>query len=136
MAASVDELEAVEGIGRKTAESIVAWAALPHNQELLCRLKAAGLVWQKERSETAAGPLADLCFLITGRLESLSRGQAETRLKDLGAKIAPSMSKGVDYLIVGADPGSKLDKARKLGTPIKDEAWLVQVLEEGQIPED
>jgi DNA ligase (NAD+) len=133
MAASVEDLEAVEGIGRKTAESIAAWAELPQNRELLRRLKAAGLTWRQERAEAADGPLADLCFLITGRLEALSRGQAESRLKDLGAKIAPGMSKGVNYLIVGADPGSKLDKARKLGTPIKDEGWLLQVLEEGRI---
>jgi DNA ligase (NAD+) len=57
-------------------------------------------------------------------------------LKELGAKIAPGMSKSVDYLIAGANPGSKLDKARKLGTPVKDEAWLLSVVESGRLPDD
>ncbi len=93
------------------------------------------MTWRAEARDGADGPLAGRCLLITGRLDALSRGQAETRLKELGAKIAPGMSKGVDYLVVGADPGSKLDRAKKLGTPIKDEEWLLQVFETGSIPE-
>lgn len=127
-AATIEALEAVEGIGSKTAESIVEWTTDEKNRDVLARLKQSGVRW-RERRAVASGPLTGLTFLITGRLDSLSRGQAEARLKDLGAKIAPGMSKSVDYLIAGADPGSKLDKAQKLGTPVKDEAWLVGVLE-------
>jgi DNA ligase (NAD+) len=134
--ATEDALEAVEGIGRKTAESIVEWMATDDNRAILQRLQAAGVTSEEGRLDgDSDGALAGLTFLLTGKLETLTRGQAETRLKDLGAKIAPGMSKGVDYLVVGADPGSKLDKARKLGTAVRDEPWLAQLLETGRLPE-
>jgi DNA ligase (NAD+) len=135
--ATVESLESVEGIGRKTAESIVEWMATDDNRVILDRLKAAGVNVEEGGTEAQEDghPLTGLTFLLTGRLESLTRGQAETRLKDLGARIAPGMSKGVNYLVVGAEPGSKLDKAKKLGTEVRDEEWLVGVLERGRLPE-
>jgi DNA ligase (NAD+) len=134
--ANVETLESVEGIGRKTGKSIVEWMALQENRTILERLKAAGITWEEQAgSETATGALAGTTFLLTGRLDRLTRGQAEARLKDLGAKIAPGMSKGVDFLVAGADPGSKLAKAQKLGTEVRDEDWLVSVLEAGRLPE-
>jgi DNA ligase (NAD+) len=132
--ATVDQLEAAEGIGRKTAEAVVAWMASDEHRDILARLHAAGLTWQAEHHDAPAGPLSGTVFLITGRLDGLSRGAAETRLRELGARIAPGISKSVDYLIVGAEPGSKLDRAQKLGTAIRDETWLVRVLESGTIP--
>jgi DNA ligase (NAD+) len=132
--ATVATLEAVEGIGAKTAESIVEWTSDERNRDVLDRLRQSGVRW-RERHAVASGPLAGVTVLITGRLAALTRGQAEARLKDLGAKIAPGTSKGVDYLIAGADPGSKLDKAQKLGTPVKDEAWLLDLLETGTLPD-
>jgi DNA ligase (NAD+) len=131
--AGVEQLEAAEGIGRKTAESIVAWMSLGENRDILRRLKEAGLTWRAVPEAAIEGPLTGSTFLITGRLDGLSRGQAEGRLRELGAKIAPGVSKSVDYLIVGAEPGSKLERARKLGTAIKDEAWLLEVLEKQRI---
>ena len=134
-ARTVEELEAVHGIGRKTAQSIVSWAGQPQNQDFARRLQAAGVTWREQPDATAAsGPLAGKTLLITGRLDSMPRGQAEARLRELGARIATGMSKEVDFLIVGADPGSKLDKAKKLGTPICNEEWLRRVLEEKKIP--
>ncbi len=132
--ASVDELAAAEGVGGKTAESIAEWMRRPENREILERLHAAGLQWSARPTTQVAGPLTGTTLLITGRLDHLSRGDAETRLRELGARIAPGISKAVDYLIVGADPGSKLDKALKLGTPVRDEAWLQQVLETRSLP--
>lgn len=132
--ASPEQLETVEGIGRKTAESVAAWARQPGNRDFAARLKAAGVTWQQERKEEADGPLAGLTFLITGRLDAMPRGQAESRLRELGAKIGSGMNRSVDHLIVGADPGSKLDRARKLGTPTHDEAWMLQLLEEKRLP--
>jgi DNA ligase (NAD+) len=134
MVASVEQLEGVEGIGRKTAESVAAWMEDSENRAFLERLRSAGVTWKERRQTEDAGPLTGLTFLLTGRLDTLSRTEAETGLRALGARIAPGMSKAVTYLIVGEDPGSKLDKAQKLGTPIKDEAWLRQVLETGSIP--
>jgi DNA ligase (NAD+) len=134
--ASVDELSAAEGIGRKTAESIVAWMERPQNREFLERLRNAGVQWSARPVDHVEGPLSGATLLITGRLNGISRGEAESRLEALGARIAPGMSRAVDYLIVGADPGSKLDRAQKLGTPVRDEAWLHRVLEERAIPAD
>ncbi|HEX6507733.1 MAG TPA: NAD-dependent DNA ligase LigA [Chloroflexota bacterium] len=135
-AATLESLETADGIGRKTAEAVVAWMKRPENQEFLSRLRSAGLTWEKAPEGGPTGPLSGATFLITGRLEALSRGQAESRLRDLGARISPGVNKSVDYLIVGADPGSKLDKARKLGTAIRDEEWLVSVLETRQLPDE
>jgi DNA ligase (NAD+) len=132
--ASVEELEAADGVGRKTAESVVEWMSREGNRDILARLKSAGLTWTAATPEPVAGPLGGSTFLITGKLEGLSRGQAESRLVSLGGKIAPGMNKTVDYLIVGADPGSKLAQAQKLGTSIKDEQWLLHVLESEGIP--
>jgi DNA ligase (NAD+) len=131
--ASTDQLEATEGVGPKIAESIAAWFQGEGNRAFLERLHLAGVTWQDERSSEATGPLNGITFLITGRLDSLSRGHAEEQLKELGAKIASSVNKGVDYLIVGAEPGSKLAKAQKLGTKIRDEEWLVRLFENGAI---
>lgn len=134
--AGADQLEAAEGIGRKTAEAVTAWMERPEIRDILTRLHAAGLTWQAERRHAPDGPLSGKTFLVTGRLDELSRGQAESRLRDLGARIAPGITKAVDYLIVGAEPGSKLDRARKLGTAIRNEEWLLQLLESGSIPDE
>jgi DNA ligase (NAD+) len=134
--APAEHLESIEGVGGKTAESVAEWARRPQSRAFTDRLKAAGVTWREVRShESQTGPLTGATMLITGSLDSLRRGAAERSLRELGAKIAPGVSKSVDYLIVGADPGSKLDKARKLGTPTRDEAWLLRVLEEKSLPE-
>jgi DNA ligase (NAD+) len=133
--ASEEALEGVEGIGHKTAESVAEWMTDMVNRGILQRLKEAGVTWREARGGDEGAPLSGRTFLITGRLESLTRGQAESRLKALGATIAPGMSKSVDFLIAGTDPGSKLEKARKLDTPIKDEDWLTAVLTTQTLPE-
>lgn len=133
--AGVQELEAAEGVGPKTAESIVEWMSSAENRDILTRLKAAGITWRAEPVAAPDGPLAGKTFLLTGRLESLTRGQAEDRLRALGGRIAPGMSKAVDVLIAGAEPGSKLERARKLGTAVRDEEWLVRLLERGVLEE-
>jgi len=134
--ATVEQIEEVEGVGRRIAESIAEWMSQDVNRDILRRLKDAGLTWHVQPADTPRGPLAGVTFLVTGRLESLSRGNAEERLRELGARIAPGMSKTVSYLIVGEDPGSKLARAQKLGTAIRGEAWLARVLEEQAIPVD
>jgi len=136
LSASKEQLEAVEGIGGKTAEGIVQWTKLQQSIAFTEQLREAGVTWQHRPAQHQSGPLEGVTVLITGRLESMSRSVAEARLKDMGARIASGMSKSVQYLIVGAEPGSKLDKARKLGTPVHDEQWLQQVLDTGEVPAD
>ena len=134
-AAGQSDLEAVPGIGPKTAQSVVEWMTQDENREFLSDLRAGGVTWRQEQSEKEAGPLHGISILITGRLESLTRSRAEDRLRELGAHIASGVTKSLNYLVVGEDPGSKLEKAQKLGTPLRNEAWLQHVLIEGEIVE-
>jgi DNA ligase (NAD+) len=133
--ASHEDLESVQGIGAKMAGSVAEWFEKAANQELVDCLSAAGLTMHSEETGRTEGPLSGLTFLLTGHLDGYSRSEAETALKALGGRIAPGMSKAVDYLIAGADAGSKLAKATTLGTEITDEAWLAEVLDTGRIPD-
>jgi DNA ligase (NAD+) len=132
-AASRDDLEAVQGVGSKMAENVAEWFSNAANLNLVDRLASAGVRMEVDRSDQIEGPLSGKTFLLTGKLEEYSRGEAEAALQGLGGRIAPGISKSVDYLIAGADAGSKLDKARKLGTDIRDEQWLRRVIETGAV---
>ena len=119
--ATLEEIEAVEGIGPKIAESVYAWFRDADNLRMVDKLAAAG-VNMTEAAATASGPLAGLTIVVTGRLERHSRGQIEQRIKQLGGAVGDSVSKKTDYLLAGEDAGSKLARAQKLGTPILNEA--------------
>ncbi|MGH2447341.1 MAG: NAD-dependent DNA ligase LigA [Chloroflexota bacterium] len=130
--ASIEDMEQIPGIGRKTAESVHQWMNDAENRKLLEELRASGLTWRQEKTEPS-GPLAGKTLLLTGKLEEMPRSEAEKRLKALGASIAPGISKSVDYLVVGEAPGSKLARAEKLKVPVRDEAWLNRVLATGEL---
>jgi DNA ligase (NAD+) len=119
--ATLEEIENVEGVGPKIAESVYAWFREPDNLRMVDKLVAAG-VNMTEDAATLSGPLAGLTIVVTGRLERQSRTQIEQRIKELGGAVGDSVSKKTSYLIAGEDAGSKLDKAKKLGTPIITEA--------------
>jgi DNA ligase (NAD+) len=76
-------------------------------------------------------PLAGLEFVVTGRLEAFTRQEAEARIKELGGAVGSSVTRKTNYLVVGADPGSKLDKARALGTKLLTEEEFLQLIEQG-----
>ncbi len=128
-AASLEDIEAVEGIGPKIAESVHAWFREPDNLRIVDKLIAAG-VNMTEEAVTRGGPLAGLTIVVTGRLERHSRPQIEQRIKDLGGALGDSVSKKTSYLVVGEEAGSKLAKAQKLGTPILDEAAFESLVAE------
>ncbi len=132
LAASESQITALPGIGPKIGHSLFAWLQQPPNREIIEKLRAAGVRMTTDRSAAAmaTGPLAGQTFLLTGRLQSMTRGQAEEAIQQLGGTIASSVSKSLNHLIVGEDPGSKLSKAQKLGLPIHDEAWLINLLEQ------
>lgn len=135
LAASVEQINALPGIGPKIAESLAQWVGLEVNRALVERLRAAGLQLElpaeAPHPEGADGlPFAGQTFLLTGSLAELTRGQAEQAIQALGGKIAAGVSKSLSHLIVGEAPGSKLEKAQKLGLAIHDEAWLVELLRE------
>ncbi len=130
MAASQEELEAVEGIGPTIAESVVRFFQDERNAAEVARLRAQGVRWPKtEPRDRSEGRLAGKTFVLTGTLSGMSRARAKQRIQELGGKVTSSVSKKTDYLVAGADPGSKLDKARELEIETLDEAALEALLE-------
>jgi DNA ligase (NAD+) len=125
-AASIDDLRAITGVGPTVAEEVHEYFQRPESRGLIDRLLSAGIeIKPPERRE---GSLSGKTFVLTGSLSSLTRGQAEERIKALGGAIGSGVSKKTDYLVVGADPGSKLEKARRLKIPILDETAFLDLL--------
>lgn len=118
--ATVEQLVEVDEIGPRIAESIVNFFGEPRNGEVVDSLLSRGVEYGKARKQ-APGPLAGKVFVFTGSLETMKRGEAKKLVEDRGATAASSISKRVDYVVAGADPGSKLDKAKELGLKIIDE---------------
>jgi DNA ligase (NAD+) len=127
--ASLEEIVGVEGVGPKIGESVHAWLHEPDNLHIVDKLVGFG-VHMTEEAVTRGGPLAGLTIVVTGRLERQSRSQIEQRIKELGGAVGDSVSKKTSYLVAGQDAGSKLDRAKKLGTPIVDEAGFEALVEE------
>ena len=125
-AASVDDLRAVGGVGPIVAEEVHEYLQRPESRRLIKRLLDAGIIIKPP--ERVEGPLSGKTFVLTGSLSSLTRGQAEERIKSLGGTVGSSVTKKTDYLVVGADPGSKLEKAQRLKVPILDEASFLHLL--------
>ena len=135
VAASAEQLQQTPEIGPVLAESIRSWMDEPRNRELLDRLRAAGVRMEVPESERTAAPatgaLSGRTYVITGTLRAMTRDQAEAALKRLGAKVAGSVSKKTSGVIVGAEAGSKAEKARELGVPMLDEAAFLHLIGSG-----
>lgn len=122
MTASVEALLAVPDVGPIVAQSIANFFGEPHNVEVIEQLRAAGVTWPESEPATAAPlPLAGKTFVLTGTLPTLAREEAKAMLEALGAKVAGSVSAKTDYVVAGAEAGSKLAKAEALGVPVLDE---------------
>jgi DNA ligase (NAD+) len=120
--ASVEELEAVEEVGPIVARAVHAWFHDKGNRRLLDKLRKAGIrMADPPKKKRADGPLAGTTIVLTGGLESMSREEATKAAEDAGARVASSVSKKTDFVVAGADPGSKHDKAVSLGVEIIDE---------------
>jgi DNA ligase (NAD+) len=127
--ASQEEIQEVEGIGPDRAESIADWFSDEQNRTLVQELRGLGLRFELSEGERPVeGPLTGHTYVITGTLERFSREDAKRGLEERGAKVGDSVSKKTTGLIVGENPGSKLEKARKSGVPILDEDDLVKLL--------
>jgi DNA ligase (NAD+) len=129
--ASMEQLLEVADVGPIVAESIHAFFAEPHNQQVLDGLLHAGFEWPETAGAARAAPprLGGKTFVLTGTLPTLSREDAKERIESLGGKVAGSVSKKTDYVVAGAEAGSKLAKAEALGVPVLDEAGLLALLE-------
>ena len=124
--ASVEELRAVGGVGPTVAEEVHEYFQRRESLRLIERLVDAGVtIKPPERRE---GQLSGKTLVLTGSLSSLTRGQAEERIKALGGTVGSAVTKKTDYLVVGADPGSKLEKAQRLKVPILDEAAFLELI--------
>jgi DNA ligase (NAD+) len=132
MDASEEHLLEVNDVGPVVATSVRTFFDQPHNREVVEQLRACGVHWEEgEPAARTPKPLAGKTFVITGTLPTLGRDEAKDKLEAAGAKVAGSVSKKTDYVVAGAEAGSKLDKARDLGVAVIDEAQMLAMLEKG-----
>jgi DNA ligase (NAD+) len=128
--ASLEQLTETEDIGEVIAKSLIDWFGDKRNQQLIERLRAAGLNFTSDtyKAKAPAGPLAGKTFVLTGTLPTLKREEAAAKIEAAGGKVAGSVSKKTHYVVAGEDAGSKLEKARQLGVPVLNEAEFLRLL--------
>jgi DNA ligase (NAD+) len=132
MDATPEQLLEVADVGPVVAQSIHTFFQQPHNREVVEQLRACGVSWQEgEPAARAPKPLAGKTVVLTGTLPTLGRDEAKDLLEAAGAKVTGSVSKKTDYVVAGAEAGSKLDKARELGVTVLDEDGLKGLLDGG-----
>jgi len=129
--ATAEQLAEIDGIGPIIAQSVVSWFAEEHNQRVLEKLKQAGVRQQAEQQALASHALADMKFVLTGSLPTMTRGEATDLIEAHGGRVTGSVSKKTSYVVAGEAPGSKVEKAEKHGVPILDEDGLRQLIESG-----
>ncbi len=129
LTAEADQLAAIRDIGAVIAESVVTWLSVPTNRDLLERLAAAGLTMTfTAPASSEDNPFFGKTLVFTGTMPTLGRAEAKTMAQDVGAKVSGSVSKKTDYVIAGAEAGSKLEKAQALGVTVLDEAEFLKML--------
>jgi DNA ligase (NAD+) len=128
--AGAEQLMEAEDIGEVIAKSLTGWYSDSHNKSLVERLRKAGLNFKSElyKPRAAAGPWAGKTFVLTGTLPNLKREEAAAKIEAAGGKVSGSVSKKTDFVVAGAEAGSKLDKANALGVKVIDEAELLKML--------
>ncbi|MEW6132347.1 MAG: NAD-dependent DNA ligase LigA [Pseudomonadota bacterium] len=129
MAADEEALMQVPDVGPVVAQSIAQFFAEPHNREVVEQLRAGGVTWPETAPQRKQqGALAGKTFVLTGALPHMTRDEAKDRIEAAGGKVAGSVSKKTDYVVAGAEPGSKFTKAQELGITILDEDGLLDLL--------
>ena len=127
-AATTDQIAETSGIGPILAENIAEQLAEPEELELISRLRDAGLQMAGEAPGSSEGPLKDKTFVLTGTLPNMTRDQARELIESAGGRVTGSVSKKTDYVVAGAEAGSKLEKAERLEVAVLDEAGLTELL--------
>jgi DNA ligase (NAD+) len=131
--ASATDIEGVYGIGPEIAQSVAQWFKVPANQTLIDRLREADLQLAAQVQTTATSkrqPLTGKTFVITGTLPTLKRDEAKELIEKAGGKVTNSVSSKTDYVVVGEEAGSKLEKAQSLGITQLSEAQLMELLKD------
>ena len=127
--ASQEDLEAVEGIGPAIAESVARFFSDKHSKELVKRLQREGLTLRSEKKSTAGQTLSGKTFVLTGGLDSMSRDEAKEKIESLGGSVSSSVSKKTDFVVVGAEAGSKQEKAKALRVKTIDEREFLKLIQ-------
>lgn len=125
---SVEEISNIKDIGPVVAQSIYGWFRDSKNQELIKELNEAGIELEKLELEAAKQPFSGLTFVLTGELKNFSRERAKEKIRELGGNAGSSISKNTNYVIIGENPGSKYDKAKKLGVKILNEQKFLKLI--------
>jgi DNA ligase (NAD+) len=126
--ADTEVIKAIPGIGPVVAQSVHDWFADEHNRGLIAALTAAGVRMEETAAAPTSDALAGKSFVLTGGLDTVSRDQAKSAIEARGGRVATSVSKKTDFVVVGQDPGSKLDKAKELGLTCLDEVQFKELL--------
>jgi DNA ligase (NAD+) len=130
IAAKETDLQSIQGIGPQIAESVIRFFANKHNQRIINRLKSAGVqMFEKKKRIRASQQFSNKSFVLTGTLAAMTREEAKHRIESLGGKVVSSISKNTNFVIVGADAGSKLEKAKTLGILLLDEQKFLNMLQ-------
>jgi len=128
--ATETELQSLQSIGPQIAESVVRFFADNHNQRIVNRLKNAGMQMREKKKRTrTTQQFSTKSFVLTGALTTLTREEAKESIEARGGKVVSSISKNTDFVVVGVDPGSKLEKAKTLGIPLLDEQKFLNMLQ-------
>ena len=128
--ASLEELQKVNDIGPRVAESLKEWFGVKENQKLIEELLKNGVQVTRHKLQDTSSKFAGLAFVLTGTIAGMTRDEAEQKIRELGGKISSSVGKKTDYVVVGENPGSKLDKARELGVKVLDEKVFMEMVGE------
>ncbi len=128
LAATAEEIEQTPGVGPKMAQRIHEQLADEQMRALIEDLRSVGVRMELEGPPPGEGPLAGKTFVLTGTLPELTRELATERIEAAGGRVTSSVSKKTDYVVAGASPGSKLEKAERLEVPVLDEAGLLALL--------
>jgi DNA ligase (NAD+) len=132
--ASKEKLESIPSVGPVVADSIVAFFRQEGNRGVIEKLRKAGVSFQGEGAGVTRGdrPLAGREFVLTGKLESMTRQEAEARIRELGGAVGSSVTGKTTHVVVGSDAGSKLEKARSLGTTLLSEQEFLEIIDKGK----
>jgi DNA ligase (NAD+) len=132
LAAGAADLAEVPGVGPVVAEAVEQYLGDAHNRETIEKLRAAGVRLIEETPVREAGPLTGSSFVLTGKLPTITRGQAQELIEAAGGRVSGSVSRAIDYVVAGEDAGAKLAKATALGIAVIDESTLLQLVAGGE----